>query len=59
MKKIKTNEELIKEIEAIFAEGKKALLSLHEQKIALINKFKEVQDSEQAADILKKIKDLQ
>lgn len=58
MKKIKTNEELIQEIETIFEEGKKALLLLHEQKMALINKFKEAQDAEQAADILKKIKDL-
>jgi len=59
MKKIKTNKELIQEIETIFEEGKKALLSLHKQKMALINKFKEAQDAEQAADILQKIKDLQ
>jgi uncharacterized coiled-coil protein SlyX len=59
MKKIKTNEELIQEIEAIFEEGKKALLSLHEQKMALIDKFKAAQDAKQAADILQKIKELQ
>jgi uncharacterized coiled-coil protein SlyX len=59
MRKIKTDEKLIQEIETIFEEGKKALLSLHEQKLALINKFKEVQDAEQASDILQKIKHLQ
>jgi hypothetical protein len=59
MKKIKTNEEMIQEIEVIFEEGKKALLSLHNQKMSLINKFKEAKDAEQAADILQKIKELQ
>lgn len=49
----------ISEIEKIFAEGKKALLSLHHQKLALINLFKNAKDAKEAEDILKKIKELQ
>lgn len=49
----------ISEIEKIFAEGKKALLSLHYQKMELINLFKEAKDAKEADDILEKIKELQ
>lgn len=46
------------EIENIFNEAKAALLSLHNQKMALIKKFKDVDDATQAADILDKLKQL-
>lgn len=46
------------EIEEIFNKAKVALLSLHNQKMALIKKFKDVDDATQAADILNKLKQL-
>jgi hypothetical protein len=46
------------EIEIIFTEAKRALISLHNQKMALIKKFKESNDTRQAADILNKLKQL-
>lgn len=55
----KSTDEAIAEIEKIFEEGKKALLILHYKKMELINKFKEVNDDEEAKNILQKIKALQ
>lgn len=53
------NKKINQEIEMIFEEGKKALLSLHKQKMLLIDKFKEAKEVKEADDILQKIKDLQ
>ena len=49
----------VNEIEKIFAEGKRALLSLHYQKMELINHFKAAKDAKEAEDILEKIRELQ
>lgn len=46
------------EIEEIFNKAKIALLSLHNQKMALIKKFKDTDSAAQAADILNKLKEL-
>lgn len=59
MKLNNTSSETLREIEEIFLAGKKALLDLHQQKLALITKFKEAKDAKEADDILQKIKALQ
>lgn len=54
-----SKQEALQEIEAIFNEGKRSLLSLHRQKMELIHRFKETADADEAADILNKLKALQ
>ena len=53
-----SSQEAAAEIEIIFNEAKQALLSLHHQKMELIKRFKNAADTEQAADILNKLKQL-
>lgn len=53
-----SKQDAVAEIEDIFNKAKTALLSLHHQKMALIKKFKDVDDAAQAADILNKLKQL-
>lgn len=55
---VNTKDDALLEIEEIFKRAKESLLSLHLQKMALIKKFKESDDSAQAADILDKLKQL-
>jgi len=55
----KSKEEAAIEIEDIFNEAKRALVSLHHQKMKLITKFKEAVDADAATDILNKLKALQ
>jgi len=53
-----SKQKAIAEIEDIFSRAKESLLSLHNQKMALIKKFKDAEDAAQAADILDKLKQL-
>ena len=53
-----SKQKAIAEIEDIFSRAKESLLTLHNQKMALIKKFKDAEDAAQAADILDKLKQL-